>query len=409
MHIDGTLSASSPSAGPAFRSRGRAATFLVPFLVAATLPVTAAGDSAKCARAAEIVKEVQTLYQAAKPPYLKILEKLKVAQDLCPLSGDVWKYAYCSAQALGDLDSVRRFRQRAVDNDVAQLDCEAERKSAPPAAAPLSPFVREKFALVVGVGTFADPKIKTLTYAAKDAIDFAHALEDPKHGRFKPSNITVLTDRSATRDAILGALDSIIRKAHEEDLVVIYVSSHGSPGLKDRGLAGNGYILTYDTAVEKLWSQAIEYQTFAKQTGLIQARRKVTFLDTCFSGQAGGGAKSLELETGGPDEKTSRMFASNEGSFVVTSSNSTETSWESQSVPNSYFTHFLIEAMTRSKEPPTMKEIFRYIAAKVPEAAYRERHEEQHPQMQPLDGPDDITIGVVPSGDVRQLPTPPSG
>lgn len=371
---------------------------MVPFLLAAAFPVAVAGDSAKCARAAEIVAEVQTLYQSATPPYRKILERLKVAQDLCPLSGDVWKYAYCSAQAVGDLESARRFRQRAVDNDVTQLDCEAERQTAPAAAAPLSPFVREKFALVVGVGTFADPKINTLKYAAKDAIDFAHALQDPQHGRFKPSNVTVLTDRSATRDAILGALDSIIRQAHEEDLVVIYVSSHGSPGRRDRGLAGNGYILTYDTAVEKLWSQAIEYQTFAKQTGLIQARRKVTFLDTCFSGQASGGAKSLEIEAGGPDDQTSRMFASHEGSFVVTSSNSTETSWESESVPNSYFTHFLIEAMTRSQEPPTMKEIFRYIAAKVPEAAARERHEEQHPQMQPLDGPDDITIGVVPGG-----------
>ncbi|HEY2092962.1 MAG TPA: caspase family protein [Thermoanaerobaculia bacterium] len=348
-----------------------------------------------------IVQEVRTIYQSKSPNYKAILEKLRIAQDLCPLSPDVWKYAYCSALAIGDQQGARRFKQRAIDNDIEKLDCEGERLAVPRPEAPLSPYVREKYALIVGIGTFSDPKIKELRFAAKDAADFANALKDPAFGRFRPSNVTLLTDKNATRQAVLSALQSIILQAHDDDLVVIYVSSHGSGSQQDQGLGGRGYIVTYDSESDKIWNNAIEYETFAHQTSLIKARRKVTFLDTCFSGQASGGAKALEIDAGGVDEQTSKMFASNEGSFVITSSNSTEESWESEALHNSYFTHFLIEALRRSKEPPTMKQIFEYIAAKVPEAVAREQKKPQHPQIQPSDGPEDITIGVAPRRDVR--------
>ncbi|MGH9423795.1 MAG: caspase family protein, partial [Thermoanaerobaculia bacterium] len=272
---------------------------------------------------------------------------------------------------------------------------------APAPAAPLSPYVREKYALIIGIGTFQDGRIKQLQFAAKDASDFANALKDPVHGHFRASNVTLLTDKNATREAILSALQKLILNAHEDDLVVIYVSSHGSPNQQDQGLRGSGYILTYDSASDKIWNNAIEYQNFAKQTSLIKARRKVTFLDTCFSGQGSAGSKSLDIDTGGVDESTSKMFVSSEGSFVITSSNSTEESWESEALHNSYFTHFLIEGLNRSKEPPTMKQVFDYIAVKVPEAVSRERDQPQHPQIQPAEGPEDITIGVVPKGDVQ--------
>lgn len=374
-------------------------------VLAACFSLQASGQSANCKRAAAIVDEVRTLYQSRTPSYKAILEKLRIAQDLCPLSPDVWKYAYCSALALGDQQSARRFKQRAIDNDIVKLDCESERLTAPKPREPLSPYVRQKYALIVGIGTFSDPKIKQLSFAAKDATDFANALKDPMYGRFKPANVILLTDRNATREAILSALQAVVLEAHDDDLVVIYVSSHGSSSRPDQGLGGSGYIVTYDSNLDKIWDNAIEYETFAKQTALIKARRKVTFLDTCFSGHASGGAKALEIESGGVDEQTSKMFTSNEGSFVITSGNSTEESWESETLHNSYFTHFLIEALRHSKEPPTMRQVFDYISSRVSEAVAREQKKEQHPQIQPPDGSDDITIGVAPHEDGHTSPS----
>jgi len=379
----------SPAVSPS-----RLAVFAV---LLACLPPRVLAQSANCARADAIVEEARAIYQSAKPNYKAILDRLKVAQDLCPTSGEVWKYAYCSAMAFGDQAGARKYRQRALDNDMTKLDCEAER-AVIPVQAPLSPYVREKYALIVGIGTFRDETIPRLQYAAKDARDFAAALKDPAHGHFRPANVVLLTDADATREAILNAMQNLFLQAHEDDLVVIYVSSHGSSRSQDQGLGGSGYIVTYDSAQKKIWNNAIEYQNFAQKTSLIKARRKVTFLDTCYSGQASGGEKALDIDDGGVDDRTAKMFASNEGSFVITSSNSTEQSWESEKVRNSYFTHFLIEALSRGKEPPTLKQVFGYLSAKVSETVLRERDKQQHPQIQPPAGPEDITIGVVPRG-----------
>jgi uncharacterized caspase-like protein len=130
---------------------------------------------------------------------------------------------------------------------------------------------------------------------------------------------------------------------------------------------------------------------------MIKARRKVTFLDTCFSGEASKrGEKALAIEGVGVDEGTAKMFLSGEGTFVITSSSANERSWESEKIQNSYFTYYLIDALKRAKEPPTIKEVFDYLSARVPAAVAREKQAPQHPQMQPADGPGDVRIGVVP-------------
>jgi hypothetical protein len=354
----------------------------------------ASAQSAACNRAQAIVDEVSTLYRSAQPDHRAILAKLKTAQQLCPTLGEAWKFAYCSALALGDEANARMFKGRAAFNNVTDLEC-----GGAPAAAktPLPTYVRQKFALVIGIGMFRDPAVPQLKYAAKDARDFAAALT--QHANFSTEHVTVLTDEKATRAAILNALQSLFIRAQEDDLVVIYVSSHGSPSAQDKGLGGIGHIVTYDTALRNIWVDAIEYQDFAEKTSLIRARRKVAFLDTCFSGQASrAGEKALSIEGIGVDDRTAKMFLSGDGTFVITSSKATERSWESEKIENSYFTFYLVDAMRRSKEPPTVKEIFDYISTKVPSAVAQEKQAPQHPQMHPLTVPADVRIGVIPKG-----------
>jgi hypothetical protein len=350
-------------------------------------------QSPGCNRAQAIVEEVRNLYEAGQPDHRAILSKLKTAQQLCPTLGEAWKYAYCSAKALGDEASAQMFKGRAAFNDVTDLNC----GGGAPIAAALPTYVRRKFALVIGIGDFLDPAVPRLKYAAKDARDFAAALMDPEHGNFSSENVTLLTNDKATRAAILNAMQELFNRAQEDDLVVIYVSSHGSPAQQDKGLGGIGHIVTYDTSLKNIWVDAIEYQDFAAKTSLIRARRKVAFLDTCFSGQASRpGEKALSIESMGVDDRTARMFLSGDGTFVITSSKSTERSWESEKIQNSYFTFYLVDALKRSKEPATVKEIFDYISVKVPDAVAKEKQAPQHPQMHPMTGPGDVRIGVVP-------------
>jgi hypothetical protein len=371
---------------------------LLATVIAAALAVYAppiAAQSAGCNRARAIIDEVKGLYETPQPDHRAILQKLRTAEQLCPTLGDAWKYAYCSAVAVGDEQNARMYKDRAIFNGVADVSCGSI--GVPEAPPPLPSYVRQKHALVIGIGKFRDPKIRPLQYAAKDAADFARLLSDPRYGNFPPANVTLLTDEGATRAAILNAMQQIILRAQPDDLVVTFVSSHGSPSAEETGLAGIGYIVTYDTSIETPWLDGLDYQDFAKKTSKLKARRKVLFLDTCFSGQASRrGEKALMIEGVGVDEKTARMFLSGEGSFIITSSRANERSWESEAIQNGYFTHYLIEAFKRGVEPPTIKDIFDYLSAKVPDAVARDKQASQHPQIQPSTGPADVRIGVIP-------------
>src|SRR5262249_33730358 len=114
-------------------------------------------------------------------------------------------------------------------------------------AQPEKGFVREKYAVIVGVGKFKDPNIPTLNYSAKDARDFAAMLNDPDVGRFHSENVTVLTDDQATTKAIRTALADVAAKALREDLVVLYFSTHGSSPSMEKSKVGSGYLVTHDT------------------------------------------------------------------------------------------------------------------------------------------------------------------
>ena len=346
-----------------------------------------------CAQAQAIVGEVRAMFASGQVDYQRVLRKLTTARDLCSTLGEAWKYSYCAATALND-PKARFYKDRAIFNGVSDFTCAAGPNAAPPAPPPLPSYVREKYALIIGIGDFKDPLIPKLQFAAKDAQDLAQVLEDPRYGRFKPENVILLTNAKATRANILNALQDLFLKVQEDDLVFMYVSSHGSQKQTDKGLMGVGYIVTYDTQVKNIWVDALDYQGFSQRASLLRARRKVVFLDTCFSGQAG--SKGLTIDGVGVDRDTAKLFLSGEGTFVITSSKDNERSFESDDLRNSYFTYYLMEALKKGPEPPTVKEIYGYLSQRVPDAVAREKQSFQHPQMVPADGPGDVRVGVLP-------------
>ena len=190
--------------------------------------------------------------------------------------------------------------------------------------------IRDKYALVVGIGTFKDSSIPQLSYTAKDARRLPKLPGRSGRGALFPKHVELLLDAGATREAILKAIQRIFLQAREQDLLVVYVSSHGMPREGELGLQGVGYIITYDTHREDLFVAALEFQDFSEKVSLIKARRKVIFLDTCFSGEVlRKGSKNLEIAPLGISNETAKLFTSVEGSYLITSSGSTEESWES--------------------------------------------------------------------------------
>src|SRR5262249_50885167 len=118
--------------------------------------------------------------------------------------------------------------------------------------------IGDKWAVVIGVGKFADSQVPQLKYSAKDAKDFYDYLVDPTLGKFQPDHVKLLLNESASKVNIMDMLgDSFLpHAANPNDLVVIYLSTHGSPAGAD--IRGVNYLLAYDTQLRKLFATGLE-------------------------------------------------------------------------------------------------------------------------------------------------------
>lgn len=153
--------------------------------------------------------------------------------------------------------------------------------------------IKDKWAVVVGISRFKDPSIPTLKYPAKDARDFARFLVEK--GNFAQDHVLVLSDEGASRDNIIDAIGDrwLPSRVQEDDLVVIFASTHGSPKEMDVKARDN-FLIAYDTDPNRLFTTRIRFADLApviqKRTG---CDRIVLFLDACNSGSAGVGSKAL--------------------------------------------------------------------------------------------------------------------
>ena len=349
-------------------------------------------QSAACNQARSIVAGIAAAWESGQSDHAQALAKLATARSLCPALGDVWKYSYCLAKALGDEKKARLYRDQAILNGVSQVECAVLAS----AVEPLPSFVRQKFALVVGVSRFVDNSIRPLRFAAKDAYDLREFLVDPRSGRFPPDNVYLLMDEQATRANILKALHEIALRAQEQDLVLVFFSSHGSPRKDRLGLQGIGYIVTHDTRQSEIYVDALAFEDLRDKLQVISARRKVLLLDTCYSGQSRtSDGKALILEGYGVGSGAAQLFLSGEGTYVITSSDDSEPSYESEALKNGYFTHYLIEALKQGAEPPTVQQAYAYLRQRVREAVAREKKSAQNPRLFPEDGRGEVKIGVA--------------
>jgi len=243
---------------------------------------------------------------------------------------------------------------------------------------PVGP-IRNRYALVVGVGKFKSG-ITPLQYAVRDASLFYRFLIE--QAGFTKNNTYFLADQNATSANVVRYLTGIRNAAGEDDLVVIYMSSHGTPPDKFGGV----YIVTYDTEVnprERVWHTSVAESALKDFVENLKARRLVMILDTCYSNGAyraipgflPPGGKSLGV--GDADEgygvstaQGKRLFGAKDivldeqpkragsagksigsqesyGKVLISASSAGEKSWESDQLRNSVFTYYFVDGMRR--------------------------------------------------------------
>jgi len=274
--------------------------------------------------------------------------------------------------------------------------------------------VRNRYGLVIGVGKFKS-NINPLQYSVRDAGSFYNFLVDQNRAAFPKKNVYFLVDQNATRANIAMYLDGIKKAAGPNDLVVIYMSSHGTPPDKFGGVN----VVTYDTEVkprERVWQTAITETMLKDFVENLQAKRLVMILDTCYSNgayravpgflPAGGkslgvgdedegygvsktygkrllGAKDIVFEDDPkPKANSAKSIGSQDGygKVLISASSAGEKSWESDTLHNSVFTYYFVDGLGRNQG--SVKDAFTYAKPLVSQKVKQEKGAdiEQTPQ-----------------------------
>lgn len=252
--------------------------------------------------------------------------------------------------------------------------------------------ITDKWAVVVGISKFAKSDMN-LRYPSKDARDFYNYLVTK--GNFAPDHIKLITDEKATKARIVDVLgDSWLpRVALPEDLVVIFISSHGSGS--DMDIRGSNFICAHDTNPEKLYTTGIDMKTITDIVrDRVHSERVLLVLDTCHSGAANSESKGLQRQSNADAE----AIAAGTGQMVICSSSRDQVSWEGKSMQNSVFTRSLIDAFDAKGASAPVSEVFENMKDKVEEQVVRERGVMQTPVMSAAKWSGKaLILGAVPS------------
>jgi uncharacterized caspase-like protein len=166
--------------------------------------------------------------------------------------------------------------------------------SGPESRPAMSKFSGRKFAVVLGVSQykFQDAGLNNLKYADSDARAVRDFLLSREGGGFAQSDILYMENEAATIDLVRAALMGFLSKAGPNDLVLIYIASHGSPDPFDPGKL---YFILHDTKVADMRGTALgmpELQELLDH--VVRAKRVVVFIDACHS----AGISGTKLVTG---------------------------------------------------------------------------------------------------------------
>ena len=217
------------------------------------------------------------------------------------------------------------------------------------------------YVLAIGVSLYLDKSL-ALQFAAKDAKDFARAMEKQKGGLYRDVQVRLLTDTQATRDEVMDGLDWIQKETTAKDVAMVFIAGHG---VNDP--TGNYYFLPANVDTEKLKRTGVVFSDI-KNTLNSLAGKALFFMDTCHSGNVMGSRRAQTDITGLVNE----LASAENGVVVFTSSTGKQYSLEDASWGNGAFTKALVEGLSgkadyTGKGKITINMLDLYISEKVKE------------------------------------------
>ena len=220
-----------------------------------------------------------------------------------------------------------------------------------------------KVALLIGVGEYGNG-LSSLPAAPKDVEAMREVLENSEIGGFDWVTPLINPERQAMEEAIY----TLFANRKKDDLLLLFFSGHG---VKDD--SGNLYLAAHNTRKEEetlVQPTAVAASYVQNIMSNSRSKRQVVILDCCFSGAFAEGMKAKD-----DGSVPVKQQLGGEGRAVLTSSTSTQYSFEHPGFDLSVYTHFLVEGLKtgiadRDKDGEvSIDELHEYACEKVQETA----------------------------------------
>ncbi len=192
-----------------------------------------------------------------------------------------------------------------------------------------------KVALLIGISEY-QPGLNPLPAAVEDVEAMRRVLGNPEMGGFADDDITVL--KNPLPQDIRIAIYNLFTNRHKDDLLLFYFSGHG---IKDE--RGNLYFSSRDTRKDNgrlVTPSAVAARTLHDNINDSRSQRQVIILDCCFSGAIASG---MTLKDDGSVNVQEQLGG--KGRAILTSSTSTQYSFEQQGYSLSVYTRYLVEGI----------------------------------------------------------------
>ena len=223
-----------------------------------------------------------------------------------------------------------------------------------------------KVALLIGVSEY-EPGLTPLPASVKDIQVIAKVLQHPEMGGFAEADIQKLENPDPQK--MQEGIETLFSDRRKDDLAIVYFSGHG---IKDE--SGKLYLATRLTRKnpqgQLIKSTAVPASFIHNIMSDSRCKRQVIILDCCFSGAFAEGWSAKD--DGNVNIQTE---LGSEGRVVLTSSTSTQYSFQQEGANLSTYTRYLVEGIETGAADldndgaVSVDELHEYAKKKVQEAA----------------------------------------
>ncbi len=178
------------------------------------------------------------------------------------------------------------------DNSLRALAFTANRIESTPSVITISYTAPHKveptlWVLAVGINEYKNRRYN-LNYAVNDADSFIGAVKKSGDSLFKSIETTLLTDKKATRQGIINALERITARAKPEDVFMFFYAGHGIALESEETERTEFFFIPTDvtqmTDLSKVMDLGLAGPEFEILVSSIPARKQFLVLDACNSG-----------------------------------------------------------------------------------------------------------------------------